>query len=477
MRNVRFAIAGAVAAATALSMVGFSTAAQAQPHSSAATAIKPVPAGPATAISMTKCPSGTKASLGSSTPALPNGATGAVFPLANKNSLKLVGAWPPSPTSYAVTVKCSNGSTLNVKVNVQSAPVLNSAVGVGSDTITPLLDQFSGDYNATLTSGTATHLFSWDAVNPDNGQTSASIPPSMITPKQGCNSINRPNGSGAGIGALATTQVVSGTNCVSFARSSRPRGGSDPAFKPGGVAFVNLAGDAVTWSTQSVTNAPASLTVAQLNAIYTCSSTATNWSQLGGKSGTIQPFLPQSGSGTLSVWLTAIGVTTPGPCVSQPATLEENEGVNALLQSPNAIFPYSIGDWIAQHFHSATCSNASCSAFPPCAPSTAKNQFSCNLTGTMVVKQIAGVPPTTGTGTSTVINSAFPSAFDRTLFDVVPFDPNTADHIPGSEAGAPGGVNLEPIFGASGWVCTSAQAKTDIKNYGFVPIGTCGATS
>jgi len=79
MRNVRFAIAGAVAAATALSMVGFSTAAQAQPHSSAATAIKPVPAGPATAISMTKCPSGTKASLGSSTPALPNGATGAVF--------------------------------------------------------------------------------------------------------------------------------------------------------------------------------------------------------------------------------------------------------------------------------------------------------------------------------------------------------------------------------------------------------------
>ena len=84
--------------------------------------------------------------------------------------------------------------------------------------------------------------------------------------------------------------------------------------------------------------------------------------------------------------------------------------------------------------------------------------------------------PTTGTGAGTVINTTFPAAFDRVLFEVVPFDPST-DHIPGSESGAPGGVNLDPIFGASGWACTNATAKLDIKNYGFVSIPTCGSTS
>ncbi len=69
-----------------------------------------------------------------------------------------------------------------------------------------------------------------------------------------------------------------------------------------------------------------------------------------------------------------------------------------------------------------------------------------------------------------MINTSFPSTFLRTLFEVVPYDSNTSDHIPGSESGAPGGVDLENIFGASGWACTSATAKTDIKNYGFVPL-------
>ena len=76
-----------------------------------------------------------------------------------------------------------------------------------------------------------------------------------------------------------------------------------------------------------------------------------------------------------------------------------------------------------------------------------------------------------------MINSAFPATFQRTVFEVVPWDPNTSDHIPGSEAGAPGGVNLEPMFGASGFVCTNATAKTDLKKYGFLSIPTCGITS
>ena len=116
---------------------------------------------------------------------------------------------------------------------------------------------------------------------------------------------------------------------------------------------MTLAGDALTWSTQAVnTSAPATLTQAQLNRhlhLRRHQLVPGRRRQPGHP-----PFLPQSGSGTLSAWLTAIGVTTPGPCVSSVNnTLEENEGVNPVLKNPGAIFPYSVGDYIAQTVHSA----------------------------------------------------------------------------------------------------------------------------
>jgi hypothetical protein len=86
------------------------------------------------------------------------------------------------------------------------------------------------------------------------------------------------------------------------------------------------------------------------------------------------------------------------------------------------------------------------------------------------------VAPTTGSGANTVINSAFPATFQRIVYEVVPYDPATSDHIPGSESGAPGGVDMEQLFGASGFVCSNASAKTDLKNYGFLVTPLCGVT-
>ena len=358
-------------------------------------------------------------------------------------------------------------------MKIQSAPPENSAVGLGAQTQQGLVDQFSGDYNATISSSTATRLYNWDAINPVTGAIGDSI-----TIKQTCTAVPRPDGSSAGIVQLVkfTTTSDSKFLCDNFANSSRPRSPTDPSFGPGGVAFAALAGDAVDWATPQTTDAPASLTPAQLAAIYTC--TDTNWSQVGGKNATIQPFLPQSGSGTLTFWLAAIGVTTPGPCVSNNGNkLEENEGVDPVLQNPAAIWIYSVGDWVAQKFHSAACTKSGCTGTPPCTPKAGKNEYGCDVHGTYVVKKINGIAPTTGKNGGTTINPAFPATFDRILYEVVPYDPNTTDHIPGSESGAPGGVNLEKIFGASGWACTNATAKLDIKNYGFVSIGTCGSTS
>jgi ABC-type phosphate transport system substrate-binding protein len=413
--------------------------------------------------------------------------------------VEVAGVWP-IPGKVTVTFKftVSGTTTTNtVAFTVLASPCENDAVGVGSDTITPLTDQLASDYNNTLkhrtscsTSSTSKpYEYSWDAVNPVTGQIG-----DPIAEKADCPSIARPNGSSQGILQLGTFATSSsGPLCTNFARSSRARNSTDPAYAAGGIAFTAMAGDAVTWSVPAVnTAAPASLTTAQLLAIFNC--TDTNWDQVGGANEPITAILPQSGSGTLSTWLAALGLTTEGPC-DQPTTgLEENEGDNSILNNPGAIFIYSVGDWIAQAYNAPTCAKAGCTQSNGviCKKVPGKDQFWCNETGAGTTQgaeklgQINGVSPfTTGSacpagspknaGTPTCINASFP--FQRTLYNVVPYDTATADHIPGATSPR-GGLDLEGLFGASGYDCSSATAKADIAAYGFESIGSnCGATN
>jgi hypothetical protein len=233
-----------------------------------------------------------------------------------------------------------------------------------------------------------------------------------------------------------------------------------------------LAKDAVTWASNATTNSPNNLSTAQLYAIYTC--TDTNWSQVGGNNAPISAQLPQTGSGTRAFFLAAIGVATPGSCVN--STAQENEGVDPALQGPNVIFPFSVAKYIAEKFHSATCLNTSCTPNASgviCTPKSGQNLFGCNTHGNMVLGDINGTAPTTGTGTKTVINTGFSANFIRTVFEVVRYSAGTPDHIPGY---------LEKFFASStatkkGWVCTNSTAKTDIRNYGFLVTPFCGVAS
>jgi ABC-type phosphate transport system substrate-binding protein len=354
-------------------------------------------------------------------------------------------------------------------------PRANDVVGVGSDTTQFVVDQLSNDYNAAH-AGANRLLYSWDAV--PQGQT--------ITTKSGgvggdCTFI-RPTGSGAGISTLEANATTSGGTgfCADFARSSRGRGTSDPACASGGICFVALGGDAVTWASRSAaaggTNAPASLTLTQIKNIYLCKTR--NWSAVGGKAGTIKPFLPQSSSGTRSFFLTALGggVTpiTPGACVSDSSnTLIENEGVAPELNNANTIFPYSAGDFIAQAQHSAQCTNGTNCGYPnapQCSPTSSQNKFGCDLTGRMQLNKVGGIGPTTpfpphagACGGTTgfkcaVVNPNFSKNFQRVIYDVVRFSGSTADHIP---------AYLRPFFSTTGFACANGKAKTDLKNYGF----------
>jgi len=472
MRKV-IVIPTVLAAAGMLAVTATAQAQQTKPASQTSRGADPsVPSGVETAVSLASCPAG-------SSPAVSPGPPAAVNVVVKRSptgmAVKLAGDWLTTG-STTFTVKCSATVTKKSTVTVTGTPPEDAAVGVGGDALQSLIDQFSGDYNATLTTAPRRGLYSWSDTNPTTGAIG-----DKITPKANCGPILRPDGSSNGIRQLIMFEVTSDHkyDCLNFASSSRARNALDPPFTTGGIAFVELAEDAVAWATPATTDAPKTLTPAQLVRIYTCQ--VTKWQQVGGKKGAIQAFSPQSGSGTLA-FLEAVLDFTPGPCVnSLNNTLQDGDGVNPVLNHPGTIYIYSVGQYIAQRYHSAKCLNSSCtpnSRGVVCTPSGTQNTFGCDRHGPMVLKEIDGIAPTTGTGRNTTINPKFPATFDRTLFDVVPFDPNTSDHIPGPEPGKRGGVDLEKIFGSSGWACTSKTAKADIKNYGFVSLGSnCGRTT
>lgn len=318
-------------------------------------------------------------------------------------------------------------------------PAATDIVSVGSDTIQAVEDKLSIDYNST---NPTNPFYSYDATPAG----------STITPKAGCATITRPNGSGAGIAALKAGAMTGSNYCVDIARSSRgPAAGDGSA---GALAFVPFALDAVTWSANATTNAPVSLTTNQLKAIYSCdasilggnSSGPVTWDEVGGTGNDqVVPVIPQSASGTRAFFLSKIGVTTLGSCVvPTDNSVEENEGTNAIFRNSNAndeVFPYSVAVYFAQSVYKHGKGNQ----------------------GNLVLHQVNGVAPVVNTK---VLNKNFP--YTRDVYNVVR-DSGTSTHVP---------AYLQPLLGSgsnSGYLCTNSKAKGDIKNYGFALLGAkCG---
>ena len=228
----------------------------------------------------------------------------------------------------------------------------------GSDTTEDVMNILTAKYAAN---GTA---------NPDGDHT-VNIPvqantddPGFTVTGQGSCSANRtyvnrsvasppttypaPNGSSDGKNALAgnspfPTDNIS-TGCIDIARSSSPRGASDPAtFK-----YFAYALDAVSWAHFDGGAAPASLSIDQIQKIYNC--TFTNWNQVGGSNAAIHRYIPQAGSGTRQFFIDAVlGGNEPSTACGAVNVVQENTG-NAVPVADrfNAILPYSVAQWVAQ---------------------------------------------------------------------------------------------------------------------------------
>jgi ABC-type phosphate transport system substrate-binding protein len=348
-------------------------------------------------------------------------------------------------------------------------PALTSVVGVGSNTTTLVMDAISTNYDATKP---ANKLYSWDAINPTTGAVGDTIETKGSSASDKTCDIARPDGSTAGILALSTTAKDAGHPCIDYARSSSGPSSTSPA----GFVWVGFGKDAVTWTVPTAAKGvPASLTAAQLNAIYSC--TDTTWKSVGGTStATIVPALPQSSSGTRSFFLAAIGNPTLGTCVVNGAytvngvslPLEENTGISTggtsstttansafFANNTNAIYPYSAADWIAQ-------------AAKPAGGDHTNSHFGHGVI--VKPKEISGISPITA-GTPDTISTAFTSGtatkvFTRVVYNVVP---NVGTVTAPKIATGP----ITTIFGPKGVVCSDT---TIVKSYGFLSLGgLCGS--
>jgi ABC-type phosphate transport system substrate-binding protein len=403
------------------------------------------------------------------------------------------------------------GTVGTAQADPSKTPSLTTLTGVGSDTVTPLFDNgipggakgsFVHDYNATKPGNP---VASWDAVNPATGAADQVITTKAASSSDKSCQLDRPDGSSAGITALNADQTDSHTAngqvvyCIDYARSSRA-----PKTTGREDAFVSLMRDAIDWSYPKVKGEsnpqPTTLDKAQLVDIYTCK--LTKWSQVGGKSSaTIGVVIPQSGSGTRSSWLTELGIssTTVEPCWQNGTVkvgkatdvIEENTGLSPgnvaqftktqkfpdgkTIPAADDIFPYSIGDWIAQSAASKGVGGHATSVWGH---------------GNMNLAKILGKGAVTKNSKGqAVIDPSWSTAFVRTLYGVVRNGCFSADHptstavcFPQSKAPAGGKAyptyevkGLPAFFGKSGWICTNKVALADIESYGFGRLSSCGS--
>ncbi len=204
-------------------------------------------------------------------------------------------------------------------------PVAADLIGVGSDTSQHAVWSLANAWNAK----TPAPAFKVATFAATGGGTIA-LP---------SGSISRPNGSTAGKNLLRT---AGGNADVDFARSSSTL---SEAEKSDGLQQIPFAVDelAMAVSKNVVSNAPATLTPAQIVGIY--KGDITNWSAVGGTAGVIAPKIPQGGSGTRSFFVAQLKAMNGGVDVSLAASVAEvqEHDDTAVKGDANAIAPFSVG--------------------------------------------------------------------------------------------------------------------------------------
>jgi hypothetical protein len=224
-------------------------------------------------------------------------------------------------------------------------PVSGSYAAVGSDTLEASMNALA---NGTTVTGSTVRV---GAGGNNFGNYDAFPTGTRIQTKPNGPNYVRPSGSGNGRDALRASitgnawQGTVITGQVDIARSSSGPGSN--ANAAGLLAYVPYARDAVAYAYKAADSAAAAvladLSTAELTSIYSASSPTV----IDGI--TINPRLPQSGSGTRSFFLGAIAVPTPGTAVPAGDNTATGPAENdATVLGVNQIIPFSVANWVAQ---------------------------------------------------------------------------------------------------------------------------------
>ena len=302
----------------------------------------------------------------------------------------------------------------SAQADPSGAPTYRLLAGVGSDTTTPVMNALS---NIITVNGTKV-LGSYDATGSATIQTQSAAD---------C-VINRPNGSGAGRTALLAS-LANNDGCLQYARSSSLNTAATGGAQ---LAYVPFAVDGVTYAVTNNSIVPRELTLAQLQAIYTCNPTYVGT----GPNYSIVPMLPQPGSGTRSFWETEMGITDAQvtandyPCITDLSGGNLIEEENGEVLGQDNLIPFSIASWDAE-----------------------ESQTIGDVRGDSVLGVINGIA-------SQAINTNFPVT--REVYNVIPVSAETT---------AP----TSTVFvGPTSLICANTAT---IEQYGFNLDPNCGSTS
>jgi ABC-type phosphate transport system substrate-binding protein len=300
-----------------------------------------------------------------------------------------------SRTGLVVGLAAVTGLTFGLAGIAQAdtaAPRNGDVVGVGSDTVQNmadfLFDGAPGNVTGYNSIGNNNRVYSFDATGDANGRavydgtcgavqtstglgkfcdsTSNQTPnllPGSVVLRAGTDPVVRPNGSGAGLAALiADSSGGSGydnlpANSIQFARASRLPNSTEigncdaNTTGCGGLHVYQAATDQLEIAKATTGyNGPSGLSAQELVGIYSC--TTKTWNALPGNSSgstdTIDPLIPQSGSGTRNFFLADLQAANGGTAITLGScvrTVEEHDptGIYGDPSPGDAIEPFSSG--------------------------------------------------------------------------------------------------------------------------------------
>lgn len=344
-------------------------------------------------------------------------------------------------------------------------------VGVGSDTIQDVFNAFAGSDNGInytpITSSSASgsvQVTSWNATGTN-----------CITPKAPGATINRPNGSGAGLialsraidsgtygntlcGSSATGKATSGL--IDFGRSSAgpTQGdlGTDVTYVPFGRDGVSFA-----YYANGVATPVTSLTRAQLTTIYTTGTAQV----INGV--TIVPCGIQAGSGTFKFWNT---VTTANTTQEAAATNQCNTAGNGNRIEENTASSLKakgdalVGDEVIVGFSAA--------------------QFIAQTNGAAVSTLVSGVDlgsiSDDGAGNNIgkpYTGTSAPLAPNTTFYNDGTFGRNVYVILDSGRATGAGNNDIKSLFVGSGSTICGTAAQATVNTFGFETPSNCGVVT